>query len=88
MRVDKLPFPNGVATGETLKEIYSEGGSHSTSKDARQCMAIGVISKVINLIVKVKKLSIPGIHRIVEFSTGSKGFSAVTLKNRLCSTHH
>ena len=83
LEVDKLPFPNGVATGETLKEIYSEGGEAiQRVKMLVSGMALGVITKIINLIVKIKKLSIPGSFTVSSNSAlASKSFSTVTLKN-------
>ena len=83
LEVDKLPFPNGVATGETLKEIYSEGGEAiQRLKMLVSGMALGVVTKIVNLVVKIKKLSIAGSLKVSSTSAlTSKGYSTVTLKN-------
>ncbi len=49
--VDDLPFPNGVATGETLREIYAKGAEAlSRVKMLLFGMALGIASKVAGLI--------------------------------------
>jgi putative OPT family oligopeptide transporter len=81
--VDALPFPGGVATGETLKEIYAEG------KEALarvKMLLFGMVSgaglKVVNLVVGIPKLAIPGSLATKAGGTmAGKGFGAVTLKN-------
>ena len=86
--VDKLPFPNGVATGETLKEIYSAGGEAiARVKMLVAGMGLGIVTKVINLVFKIGKLTIPGNLGV---QTGGvmagKGFKTLTFKNNLRRT--
>ena len=81
--VDKLPFPNGVATGETLKEIYSAGGEAiARVKMLVAGMGLGIITKIVNLTFKIGKLTIPGSFGINSGGVmAGKGFKALTFKN-------
>ena len=81
--VDDLPFPNGVATGETLKEMYAKG-SEAMAR-VRMLITGGVVAGVIK-VVKIT-LSLPKVGIPVSFAAKSqgalaaKGHSAISLKN-------
>lgn len=59
--VDKLPFPFGVATGETLKEMYARG-KEAMAKVIALLVGAGVAAglKITVTILAIKKLSLPG----------------------------
>lgn len=79
--VDALPFPGGVATGETLREIYAEGKEAlARVKMLLAGMAIGIGTKVANLMLSIPKLSIPGSLKATG-AAAAKGHSSITLKN-------
>jgi putative OPT family oligopeptide transporter len=59
--VDKLPFPGGMATGQTLKEIYAKG--EEALAQVRMLlggMAVGGASKLAELLLHLPKLGVPG----------------------------
>ncbi|TNE45316.1 MAG: OPT family oligopeptide transporter [Deltaproteobacteria bacterium] len=81
--VDKLPFPFGIATAETMKQMYSQG-AEAIGK-VRALLWAALFSGVLRLIVKIGKLpplffpgSIPwGKSDHVE----AAGLKAITLKH-------
>jgi putative OPT family oligopeptide transporter len=80
---DKLAFPGGVATGETLKEIYAKG---SEAKERVRMllagMAAGAISKVAIIVFSLKKLSFPGSLSVKPGGVlAEKGLSSMSMKN-------
>lgn len=81
--VDDLPFPNGVATGETLREIYAKGAEAlSRVKMLLFGMALGIASKVAGLIFGIGKAAVPGLIAVKPGGVmAGKGFSSISLKN-------
>lgn len=81
--VDDLPFPGGVATGETLREIYAKGAEAlSRVKMLLAGIALGAGSKVANLAFGISKGTIPGTIAVKPGGVmAGKGFSSISLKN-------
>lgn len=81
--VDDLPFPGGVATGETLREIYAKGAEAlSRVKMLLGGIALGAASKVANLAFGISKGTIPGAIAVKPGGVmAGKGFSSISLKN-------
>lgn len=83
IEVDKLTFPNGVATGETLREIYAKGGDAA----ARVWMLIGggvgaSLLKITEHVAGWTKIVIPGVTGIPAGSSLAKtGHSGLSLAN-------
>lgn len=81
--VDDLPFPGGLATGETLREIYAKGSEAiSRVRMLLGGMALGASTKILNLVVGIPKAALPGV--LTTKSGGllaSKGHTTLTLKN-------
>lgn len=60
IEVDKLPFPGGLATGQTLKEMYASGAE--AAQRVRLLLAgmvAGAISKIIASVFKLKPIGLP-----------------------------
>ncbi|MEM1010357.1 MAG: OPT/YSL family transporter, partial [Myxococcota bacterium] len=79
--VDRLTFPMGVATGETLRQMYAEGSE--ALRRVRMLLTGALVSGALKIVVKVlhlSKLSLPG-----SLATGASlhaaGLSAFRLKN-------
>ena len=81
--VDDLPFPGGVVTGETLKEIYAQGAeAMARVKMLLGGMAAGALAKIVTLVFSIKKVAFPGSIATVEGGVmAGKGFSSITLNN-------
>jgi putative OPT family oligopeptide transporter len=81
--VDELPFPGGLATGETLREIYAKGAEAlSRVKMLLGGMALGAGSKIANLVFGISKATIPGAISVKSGGLmAGKGFSSISLKN-------
>ena len=81
--VDKLPFPMGVATAETLKEMYARGKEAIARVTA--LVVAGVVAaalKVAVYIFKIGKLALPGAFTTAEGGKlASAGVSKISLKN-------
>lgn len=81
--VDKLPFASGIASAETLKEMYAKG--RDAMVRVRMLLGGGVIAallKIAESVFRIPKLSLPGT--IAASSTGAlakKGVLGVTLHN-------
>jgi putative OPT family oligopeptide transporter len=60
IEVDKLTFPGGLATGQTLKEMYAAGSE--AAQRVRMLligMGVGVLSKVVNVVAGLKPIGLP-----------------------------
>ena len=58
---DQLAFPNGIATGETIQNIYAKGsGAMSRVKMLLSGMGIGLLAKLSIHLFKIKQIIIPG----------------------------
>jgi len=81
--VDKLPFPGGVATGQTLKEIYAKGAeAMARVRMLLAGMAAGAIGKLVEVLGWVSKVAIPGsFTSTTGGALATKGHTAMTLKN-------
>lgn len=69
IEVDKLPFPGGLATGQTLKEMYASGAE--AVQRVRMLlggMAAGAASKIIGVVAGLKVIGLP-------FSVPARGAS-------------
>jgi len=83
VEVDALPFPNGVATAETLKEMYARG----KEAIARVLMLVGgaafaAVLKVLVTVAKIGHAAIPGtIAASPNGALAAKGVTGVSLKN-------
>ena len=78
--VDKLPFPSGVASAETIKQMYAEGKEAMARVKALLLGGLfgGVAKMVIHLVDAVKNWSLPGS---VAAGSTTAGTSAYTLGN-------
>ncbi|TNF22477.1 MAG: OPT family oligopeptide transporter [Deltaproteobacteria bacterium] len=83
VEVDALPFPNGVATAETLKEMYARG----KEAIARVLMLVGGAAaaaalKVVVTVAKIGHAAIPGTFTAAPGGAlAAKGVGSVSLKN-------
>ena len=60
LEVDKLPFPGGIATGQTLKELYARGAEAvDRVRMLLGGMVAGAISKVINVVYALHAIAMP-----------------------------
>jgi putative OPT family oligopeptide transporter len=60
IEVDKLPFPGGIATGQTLKEIYAKGADAADRVKMLLAGAVaGMISKAVNVIYGLHAIGLP-----------------------------
>ena len=58
---DQLPFPNGIATGETIQKIYAQGTEAvARVKMLLIGMGLGIFAKLTIHLFKIKQLTIPG----------------------------
>ena len=79
--VDQLPFPGGIATAETVKEMYARG--KEAMARVKMLLAGGVVGATVKLVVnyaEIHNLNIPGSFA----SSGalkSAGLAKVSLKN-------
>ena len=80
---ENLAFPNGIATAETLKEMYAEG--KEAMARVRMLLIGGALGgglKLLTIIAGIKKWYLPGAF---EAGSGgwlaSKGYSSLSLKN-------
>lgn len=81
--VDDLPFPGGVATGETLKEIYAKGEeAMARVRVLIVGMALGAGSKIATLVAGIKAVGIPGGLSVAPGGAlAAKGYTGISLKN-------
>jgi putative OPT family oligopeptide transporter len=81
--VDKLPFPGGLATGQTLKEIYAKGKeAMARVRMLLGGMVLGAVGKLLEVLKVVAKVGFPGGLGVKSGGTlAAKGHAAVTLKN-------
>ncbi|HEY0839049.1 MAG TPA: OPT family oligopeptide transporter [Vulgatibacter sp.] len=83
IEVDKLPFPSGVASATTLKEMYSKG------KEAMQRVSmllgggvVAALSKVAVDLWKIPRLALPGsLAAAPGGALAQKGLAGASLKN-------
>jgi putative OPT family oligopeptide transporter len=60
LEVDKLAFPGGLATGQTLKEMYATGNeAMQRVKMLLGGMFAGALSKIVNVIFSLKPVGLP-----------------------------
>lgn len=80
---DKLAFPGGVATGQTLKEIYAKGDEAiARVRMLLGGMAAGALSKVAVLVFSIKKVSFPGSFGVADGGVlAGKGLTKISMKN-------
>ena len=81
--VDALPFPGGVATGQTLKEIYAKGKeAMARVRMLLGGMALGAVGKLLEVLKVTAKVAFPGELGVTAGGTlAAKGHTAITLKN-------
>lgn len=81
--VDRLPFPGGLATGQTLKEIYAKGEEASARvKMLLGGIAVGAIWKIALLVFKFGKWSFPGALGTKSGGVlAGKGLKSISMKN-------
>ncbi len=78
--VDRLPFPNGIAAGETLKEMYARGAeAMARVKMLLAGGAIGAAAKLVIHFAKIKKLALPGA--VTAKAGGATGAAKYTMTN-------
>jgi OPT family oligopeptide transporter len=59
---DALPFPNGIAAGETIKEMYARGSEAMARVKMLLCGALfGIVAKLVVKFVGIKNFIIPGM---------------------------
>jgi putative OPT family oligopeptide transporter len=60
IEVDKLPFPGGIATGQTLKELYAKGAEAvDRVRMLFGGMALGAISKITGVVASLHTIPMP-----------------------------
>jgi putative OPT family oligopeptide transporter len=82
LMVDKLPFPMGIATAETLREMYARGSEAMARVKA--LLVTGAAAGALKLVVevfKVSKLALPGKLALSSPALAHKGVTFATLKN-------
>ena len=81
--VDNLPFPGGVATGQTLKEIYAKGAeAMARVKMLLAGMVAGAVGKLAGVLGWVSKVGFPGGLKTAAGGTlATQGHTAMSLKN-------
>jgi putative OPT family oligopeptide transporter len=60
IEVDQLPFPGGIATGQTLKEMYAQG--RDAAQRVRMLLGgigVGIVSKTTNIVAKLHAIGLP-----------------------------
>ncbi len=81
--VDRLPFPSGVATAETLKEMYARG--KEAIARVKMLLAGAVVASGLKVAVTVAKIAKAGVPGTVATAEGgamaAKGATSVSLKN-------
>ncbi len=79
--VDDLPFPGGVATGQTLKEIYARGAeAMARVRMLLGGMVAGGIGKLAEVLGWISKVGIPGALPAGS-NLAAQGHTAVSLQN-------
>lgn len=81
---DRLPFPNGIATAETLREMYARG--REAMARMKVLVAGGVIAAALKLFskyaIKLPKVGVPGSMAVSSQSAlGTAGVGSISLKN-------
>jgi putative OPT family oligopeptide transporter len=79
---DRLPFPYGIATGETLREMYARG--REALARVGVLLAAGALAaglKAAHEILRLPTLGVPGKLALSNAALGSKNVSAVSLKS-------
>lgn len=81
--VDKLPFPGGVATGQTLKEIYAKGDeAMARVRMLLGGMVLGAVGKLAEVLKWVTKLGMPGSMPVQQGGVlAGKGHAVMSFKN-------
>ncbi len=81
LEVDKLPFPMGVATAETLEEMYAHGAEAMARVKA---LVVGALIagglKVAISVAKIKHLMLP-VSLSASGSTAAAGHTSISLRN-------
>lgn len=80
---DNLAFPGGLATGQTLKEIYAKGSEAAARvRMLLGGMVAGAASKIAILVFGIHKLAFPGaISTKAGGALAGNGISKITLNN-------
>lgn len=79
--VDALPFPNGIATAETVKRMYAQGSE--AMAQVKTLLAAGTVAAVFKLLVTllpIPKAALPGAFAATG-AAAQAGARMVTLKN-------
>ena len=81
--VDNLPFPGGVATGQTLKEIYAKGAeAMARVRMLLAGMVAGALGKLAEVLKLVSKVAFPGSLSTTSGGVmAGKGHTAISMKN-------
>ncbi|MFO7734884.1 MAG: OPT family oligopeptide transporter, partial [bacterium] len=81
--VDKLPFPSGIATAETVKEMYAKGAEAIAR--VKVLISMGVIAaslKILTMLFSIPRIGLPGS---VSTRPGGllmeKGINSISMKN-------
>lgn len=81
--VDKLPFASGIASAETLKEMYAKG--REAIVRVRMLLGGGLVAallKIAETVFKIPKLALPGtVSAAAGGALAQKGIAGVTLNN-------
>ena len=78
--VDRLPFPNGIAAGETIKEMYARGAeAMARVKMLLAGGAFGGVAKAVVHFAEIKKLAFPGA--LAAKAGGATGAAKFTMTN-------
>ena len=80
--VDRLPFPFGIATGETLREMYARGREAMTRVLVLIGAGVGAaLAKTVQELLSLKPWGLPGSITMSAPVLAQKKFGAITLKN-------
>lgn len=81
LEVDKLPFPGGMATGQTLKELYAKGADAvDRVRMLLGGMVAGAISKIVNVVYALHAIAMP-FSIPASGAAASGGVAAYTANN-------
>jgi putative OPT family oligopeptide transporter len=81
LEVDRLPFPYGIATAETLREMYARG-SEAVAR-VKALLVGGVVAAGLKVAAELWKLPMVGVPGGVQAggALGAKGVTSISLKN-------
>src|SRR5690606_33172564 len=82
LEIDRLPFPYGIATGETLREMYARGREAMARVIALvSAGAVAAAVKTVAELFKLETTGFPGSLALSNAALAEKKVPSVSLKN-------